>query len=398
MKNSLASKRVCMIAMASYPGDPRIRRQAEALDEAGYEVDILCRYSGKQPPKERIGNVTAYRIMNAPSRENKIFYFLQSIVFLAVAFFRLLILSITKRYKVIQAHNLPDYLIFTGVFHKIFGVKLILDIHDPSVDLFEEKWPGKKNKALKFLMAKAEKYSCKLADKLITVTNTCKERLVERGNPPDKITLILNTANEGLFEFNSERRFREITNGVKLIYHGTIAERFGLHNVISAMPILLKDVPDSILNIYGRYEGSYLIKLKNLVSDLNLSENVNLNGRINREQIPNLINNHDIGIVPYLQTDYMNLALPTKAFEYIATGLPLISTKLKDLYETFDDSCITYVEDSDSQQFAGAISFICFNPGLSKNRVEAAYQKLSEISGKVMKERYISLYDSLIYN
>lgn len=398
MKNNVVPKRICMIAMASYPGDPRIRRQAEALDEAGYEVDILCRYSGKQPPKERIGNVTAYRIMNAPSRENKIFYFLQSIVFLAVAFFRLLILSITKRYKVIQAHNLPDYLIFVGVFHKIFGVKLILDIHDPSVDLFEEKWPGKKNKALKFLMAKAEKYSCKLADKLITVTNTCKERLVERGNPPDKITLILNTANEGLFEFNRERRFREITNGVKLIYHGTIAERFGLHNVISAMPILLKDVPDSILNIYGRYEGSYLIKLKNLVSDLNLSENVNLNGRINREQIPNLINNHDIGIVPYLQTDYMNLALPTKAFEYIATGLPLISTKLKDLYETFDDCCITYVEDSDSQQFAGAISFICFNPGLSKNRVEAAYQKLSEISGKVMKERYISLYDSLIYN
>ncbi len=396
MKNNLASKRVCMIAMASYPGDPRIRRQVEALDEAGYEVDVLCRYSGKQPPKQKFGNVTAYRIMNAPSRENKIFYFLQSIVFLAVAFFRLLILSITKRYKVIQAHNLPDYLIFVGVFHKIFGIKLILDIHDPSVDLFEEKWPGKKNKALKFLMSKAEKYSCKLADKLITVTNTCKERLVERGNPPDKITLILNTANEGLFEFNSERQFREIKNGVKLIYHGTIAERFGLHNVISAMPILLKDLPDSILNIYGRYEGSYLMKLKNLVSDLNLSENVNLNGRINREQIPDLINDHDIGIVPYLQTDYMNLALPTKAFEYIATGLPLVSTKLKDLYETFDDNCITYVEESDSKQIAGAISFICSNPVLSKNRADAAYQKLSEISGKVMKDRYISLYDSLI--
>ncbi|MCH7771810.1 MAG: glycosyltransferase family 4 protein [Bacteroidetes bacterium] len=385
-----------MIAMASYPGDPRIRRQAEALDEAGYEVDVLCRYSGKQPPKERIGNVTAYRIMNAPSRENKIFYFLQSIVFLAVAFFRLLILSITKRYKVIQAHNLPDYLIFAAILHKVFGVKLILDIHDPSVDLFEEKWPGKKNKALKFLMAKAEKYSCKLADKLITVTNTCKEKLVERGNPPDKITLILNTANEGLFEFNSERRFREITSGVKLIYHGTIAERFGLHNVISAMPILLKDVPDSILNIYGRYEGSYLIKLKNLVSDLNLSENVNLNGRINREQLPDLINNHDIGIVPYLQTDYMNLSLPTKAFEYIAAGLPLVSTKLKDLYETFDDNCIKYIDESDPKQIAGAISFICSNPTLTRDIVNTAYRKLSEISGIVMKRRFIQTYDSLI--
>jgi len=396
MNKKVNPKTVCMIAMASYPGDPRIRREAEALAEAGYEVDVLCRYSGNQPSKEKIGNVTAYRIMNAPSRENKFYYFFQSIVFLLISFYRLLILFIYNRYKVIQIHNLPDYLIFAAIPFKLFGTKLILDIHDPSVDLFEEKWPGKKNEILKFILAKAEKYSCKFADKLITVTNTCKEKLVERGNQQDKITLILNTANEDLFRFNYERQFRKITSGVKIIYHGTIAKRFGIHNVISAFPILLKDIPDSIFNIYGPYEGSYLLYLNKLISDLGLSENVNLNGIITREQIPGIINQHDIGIVPYLQTNYMNLALPTKAFEYIASGLPVISTKLKDLYETFDDNCITYVEDSDSQQIARAVTFICSNPDLSKNRVQAAHNKLSNISGKVMMDRYIYLYDSLI--
>jgi len=306
-------------------------------------------YAGIQE-KQKFGNVTAYRIMNAPPRENKIIYFLQSILFLIVAFFRLLPLSIKRKYKVIQAHNLPDYLIFAGVFHKIFGVKLILDIHDPSVDLFEEKWPGKKNKALKFLMSKAEKYSCKLSDHLFTVTNTCKERLVERGNPSNKITLILNTADEGFFNFNDKREFKKINKGVKIIYHGTITERFGLHNVIVAMPYLLKDIPGSVFDIYGIYDSSYFKKLERLVNDLELSENVNLNGKVVREQIPELINNHDMGIVPYLQTDYMNLALPTKAFEYIAMGLPLVSTKLKDLYETFDDNCIKYVDESDPKQ------------------------------------------------
>jgi glycosyltransferase involved in cell wall biosynthesis len=384
-----------MIAMASYPGDPRIRRQVEALDDAGYEVDVLCRYSGEQPPKEKFGNITAYRIMHAPPRENKIVYFLQSVLFLIVAFFRLLPLSIKRKYKVIQAHNLPDYLVFAGLFHKIFGVKLLLDIHDPSVDLFEEKWPGKKNRALKFLMAKAEKYSCRLSNHLFTVTNTCKERLVERGNPPQKITLILNTANEGLFKFNSEREFRKIKSGVKILYHGTIAERFGTHNVIVAMPYLLKEIPDSVLNIYGRYEGSYLTKLERLVKDLELSGNVNLNGKVVREEIPELINNHDVGIVPYLKTDYMNLALPTKAFEYIAMGLPLVSTKLKDLYETFDDNCIKYVDESDPKQIAGAILFLCSNPSVSENFVQTSYRKLSEISGAVMKKRFIKTYEQL---
>lgn len=396
MGNKAKVKKVCMIAMASYPGDPRIRREAEALEEAGYEVDVLCRYSGNQPTKEKFGRITAYRIMNAPQRDNRIVYLLQSFIFLVVAFFYLLVLSINKRYYIIQAHNLPDYLIFAAAIHKLFGVKLILDIHDPSVDLFEEKWPGKKNKVLKFLLAKAERYSCKLADNIITVTNTCKERLVERGNAPEKITLILNTANEDLFRFNNQRSFKEIKAGLRIMYHGTIAERFGLHNVIEAMPILLKEVPGSVLNIYGRSEGNYFAKLNNLISKLKLENNVKLNGIIFREDIPEEIKNHDIGIVPYLKTDYMSLALPTKAFEYIATGLPLVSTRLKDLSETFDDSCITYIEDSEAQKIAEAILFVCFNPETVKKRVGNAYQKLSDISGKVMKDRIVSLYNGLV--
>ena len=153
------NKVVCMVAMASYPGDPRVRRQAEALEQKGYEVDVLCRYSGDQPPKEKFGNVTAYRIMHAPPQENKVKYLLQSFIFVIVAFIKLLLLSFKRKYSIIQVHNLPDYLVFVGVLHKLFGAKLILDIHDPSVDLFEEKWPGKRNRIIKYFVKKAEKYS-----------------------------------------------------------------------------------------------------------------------------------------------------------------------------------------------------------------------------------------------
>ena len=92
----------------------------------------------------------------------------------------------------------------------------------------------------------------------------------------------------------------------------------------------------------------------------------------------------------------MNLALPTKAFEYIAMGLPLVSTKLKDLYETFDDNCIKYVEKSNPKQIADAITYLSSNPAVSKNLVTSSYRKLSEISGVVMKERFIQIYNELI--
>ena len=388
-------KRVCMIALSSYPQDPRIRRQAEALDEAGYEVDILCRYYRDQPSKEKLGRITAYRIMHAPPQENMIKYSLQSGIFLIVAFIRLLLLSFKRKYSVIQAHNLPDYLVFAGVLHKLFGVKLILDIHDPSFDLFEEKWPGKRNRIIKYFVRIVEKFSCKLSYRLITVTNTCKERLVERGNPPDKITLMLNTANENIFVFNNGREFNVINEGVKILYHGTIARRFGLHNAIRAMKILIKDVPNAILNIYGIYENSYRNKLEKIVEELELADIVKLNEVVMREQIPELISNNDIGIVPYLQTDYMNLALPTKVFEYVAAGLPVVSTRLKDLYKTFDSSSITYVETDKPEEIAKAIIFLCHHPTERKQQIITAKQKLSGISGLVMKKRFVALYDEL---
>jgi len=395
MNNNHHPKRVCMIAMSSYPIDPRIRRQAEALDEAGYEVDILCRNSGDQPSKEKFGNVTAYRIMNAPRQDSKIKYFMQSIIFLFVAFFRLVFLSIKRKYLVIQVHNLPDYLIFAGLLHKIFGAKLILDIHDPSVDLFDEKWPGKKNKILKYFVKKLEQYSCKVADHLITVTKTCKERLIERGNQTDKITLILNTAEEKLFKFN-HRDFKVISRGVKLLYHGRIAESLGLHNAVLAMQYLIEEIPDSVLDIYGAYESGYRAKLENLIIKLGVSNNVNLHGRINQKQIPPLIYSHDIGVVPYFNTSYLHLCLPTKVFEYISSGLPVIATKSEELYSTMKGNGITFIENGSPKELSEAIIFLCLNPTKRKDLVATASQTILKISGNVMKKRYIELIDNMI--
>ncbi len=391
-------KRICMIALAYYPLDSRIRREAEALESAGYEVDILCGSMGKQPKVESFGNITAYRIMNLPPQENPRAYMLQSLLFIILAFFRLQVLAIKKKYRLIQTHNLPDYLIFASVIQKLFGVKLLLDIHDPSVELFEEKWPGKKNRILLRLVRIAERLSCNLSNHLITVTNECKNRLVSRGNPAGKISIIMNTADESTFSFNKEREFRKITEKVKILYHGTVAKRFGLHNAIEAMEYLLKDIPGSVFNIYGIYEKSYRIKIEKLVKKLKLENSVTLNDKVSMEQIPGLINTHDIGIVPYLKTGFMNLALPTKAFEYIASGLPVVSTKTYELVNTFDEKCITYADDSKPEEIAEAIKKLCLNPEVAKQQVVLAYQALSKISGSIMKKRYVELIDDIIYD
>jgi len=395
--NVTKKKVVCMVAMASYPGDPRIRRQAEALEEAGYEVDILCRHSSSsiQPKVEKFGKVTAYRIMDAPRQESMIKYLMISTIFFIVALFKIQPLYLKRRYTMIQAHNMPDHLIFIGIIQKLFGVYLILDIHDLTVELFEEKWPGAKKLFLKSFVKFIENISCKFADRVMTVTQTCKERLITRGVPKEKITLVLNTPNDDIFKFQPDRNYKKISENARLIYHGSVAERFGLHIAIDAMSIISKKIPGSKLFIYGGYNTSYGKSLIEKIKTLQMEESIILNGIISRDKIPDLLYNSDIGLVPYLRNDYMNLALPTKAFEYIATGLPVVSSLLDDLSKTFSQDSISYIRENDPQQLAEKVIELCSNPDKRMNQALNAYDEMKLISGRVMADRYVSLVDSL---
>lgn len=391
MSSNLRTKRICMLAMSTYPDDPRIRREAEALINAGIEVDIICMRGDSQKSKEIIHGVSIYRIIKYAQQEKILKYAIQSIFFIIISFFWLQKLNIKRKYRVIQAHNLPDYLIFVGIWQKFFGAKLVLDIHDPSVELFEEKWPNNRHKFFLKLLTTIEKYSFKIADHIITVTETCKNNFIKRGSSANKITLVLNTADENIFKFHKNREFKVISDKATILYHGTIANRFGLHNAVKAIKIVQKYVPGTILNLYGGYEESYRMKLEQIISELEIKEFVNLHGSVKMEDIPGLIAKHDFGIVPYLNTKFMNLALSTKAFEYIMCGIPVIATRLDELSNTLNDKCITYVDDSKPEGFAEAIRSLCADPLKRKLQTEIAFQSIQQISGNVMKKRYVDL-------
>ena len=397
MSSNLKTKKICMLAMSTYPNDPRIRREAEALRDEGIKVDIICMYKENQSKIEDLGGITAYRIFKYSRQEKIIKYIVQSILFMVIAFFKLQVLSIKHKYQVIQAHNLPDYLIFIGIIQKLFGTKLIIDIHDPSVELFEEKWHGKEKKVLLKILKLLEMFSLKVSDHIITVTETCKKNLVKRSNPEKKITLVLNTADENIFKFNEKRDFKIINKGAKLLYHGTIANRFGIHNAIKAIKLVQKDIPGTVLDIYGSYENLYRRELDDLIQELDVGNLVNLNGIIRLDNIPDLIKMHDIGIVPHLDTKFNNLGLPTKAFEYVFCGIPVISTKFDELSDILDNTCITYVNSGTAEGFAAAIKKLCLDPVLRKSQTELAYKKVQKISGKVMKDRYVELIKNLSF-
>jgi glycosyltransferase involved in cell wall biosynthesis len=384
-----------MITQSPYPQDSRPRKQAELLAAKGFQVDIICR-AKNQPKFEKFGNVTVYRVMKYGGSEKMHNYIIESSLFFMLAFLKLQSLYVKRKYNLIQIHNMPNYHIFTALLQKILKVPLILDLHDLTVELFEIKWPGKKHVFLKTVDKLIERISCRFANALITVTEGCKERLVERGNPPEKITIIYNSANQNIFRFDYERKFSRINEGAKLLYHGTVAKRFGIHIAIDAMAKLINYIPGSKLFIYGRYFQSYKDELESQIKMLKLSDVVFLYERISLEECFIQIKEADIGIVPYVNSDYGKIGLSNKTFEYAASGLPVIASRLPSFKSIFGENCIEYAEPENPSDFADKIIKLCKNPERRKEQTFNAYQAVSGISGEVMDNRYFNLISKLI--
>lgn len=391
------NKNICMITQSPYPTDPRVRRQAEKLEKEGYNIDILCVDISNSPKVETYGPVTAYRILKYIRHEDQLNYFIFSIKFFLASFIKLQTLYREKKYALIQVHNMPDYHIFIGFIQKIFfRVPLVLDIHDLTVDLFQEKWASKKTKYILPLIEFIEKISCGFADQVLTVTQECVNILIKRGIKKEKIALILNSADEELFEFEENREFKVIKSGLKLFYHGTIADRFGIHIVIKALPFIIDKIPQTKLILYGKYDPSYKKYISGLISELKLENSVEFNYTVSIEKIIELMKTIDIGVVPYVASNYMHLALSTKAFEYVASGLPVVSSRLRSMESIFRESSVSFFEPGDSLDFANKVTELCENPQLRKKQIISAYEDLQKISWKVVSNKYSNIISQLI--
>lgn len=390
-KNSFP-KKVLMIAQSTYDYDARIIRYCNALKEVGIQSDVICFRYGNHKSFDDYDGINVYRIIDYTDKESIARYILFSIRFLIAAFFKTISLHRKNNYSLIHVHNMPDYLVFAALYPKLKGVPVFLDIHDLTIELFKEKWSKKKFNLFKPFLFFFERISCNFADHIITVTKECVEKLAGRGIKEDKISLIMNAPDDNLFTFD-DLRFRK--NGIdktfRMLYHGTLAKRFGLHHVVEALKIVTNFYPNVEFHIYGNNESDYAKELKDLTISLGISEKVIINKSIPHHKVNEMIKNYDLGIVTYEPTEYMHLAFPTKAGEYALTGLPMIITELEAIKTIFNIKSVIFIKTPEKQSLATHIIDLIVDKNKRKNMAESAARDINLVRWTRMKEKYITL-------
>lgn len=359
-----------MVVHQDYFGDARVMGYAESLYKVGSQVDVLCVRGQTLPPSNQNNGVRVYTIPIGHKRGNPIRYLFEYGMSFLLFNIWLLILYFRNYYDVIHVHNLPDLLIITALIPKLFGSKLILDIHDPMPELFMAKYHKPANHILVKLLSIEERLSAKLANVIITVNMDCKKNLVTRGTPADKIVIVRNLPDPAIFKREKYKEELALNHTqFILIYPGTIAQRYSLDVAISALSQLHKKIPQIQLIIIGEWTD-YATELLNLAEQLGVSQFVKMKPPIPRDHVPLEIAHADIGIYTARSSPHMDIAVPGKILEYALMGIPVIASRLRALENLFTESSILFFESGNDSQFAGCVLELFENPARREELVQ----------------------------
>jgi glycosyltransferase involved in cell wall biosynthesis len=335
--------KIAMVVFSYYPSDPRVRREAEALADSGMCVDVICLRDRHELKKELVNGVRVYRLPLQRRRAGKLSYIWQYAFFMLLSFIALSVLYIYKHYRIVHVHNMPDVLAFCALIPKLFGSGLILDLHDPMPEVFISKYSISNNHPVIRLLRFCQYISVGFADLVLTVNEACRELFISYGCPEEKIHVIMNSPQESIFHISTQKNeSNDRTNKYVVMYHGTIVERNGLGVALKAIARISNKIPNLIFEVYG--DGDFTQQFLHLVGKLHLEDVVRYHGHVSAEVIATSMKYIDVGLIPCTASIHWEYAIPTRVFEYLCMGKPVIAPKTKGILDYFDDTSMFFYE------------------------------------------------------
>ena len=244
--------RVAIVVHAVYPGDPRVRRQSDALIEAGHEVDLFCLRGPGEPAEEADGPM---RILRLPvSRVFRGFagHVAEYLAFAGLAAVRLAREHRRRGYALVQVATVPDFLAFSAVPVKLTGVPLLLDLHEDMPEFFRDRFAHPLLRPLHPLVGGSARAAAAAATELITVHDPLRQLSISRGVAPGRIHVVMNSADTRLFDPAAHPRRSFMADGeLRLVHHSNLQRIYGLDVAIEAVSLLDPGTVPYRLDVYG---------------------------------------------------------------------------------------------------------------------------------------------------
>lgn len=398
--DGLPGKRAAVVVFSHYPTDPRPRRAAETLVQLGMEVEVISLLSNSAEPRRATCNgVRIGRLPLKNWRGGKFAYCFQYGGFITAVFFILAARSLFRRYDLVHVHNMPDVLVFTALVPKLLGAKVLLDLHDPMPELMMSITGATDRGLYVRLLRQLEKLSVGFADLVITVNAACKTLFSMRSCAPDKVSVVMNAPDESIFQYRdampAQRVDASVGRSFVLMYHGSLVERHGLDLAVQALAEVKRSIPAAELRVYGA-RTPFLEKVMNSLQGTELQEAVRYFGVQKLEQVVEAIRECDVGIIPNRRSIFTAINTPTRIFEYLSQGKPVIAPAAPGIQDYFQQGELIYFELGSADDLAEKIKYAFFNPEEVSLTVKRGQKIYLDHKWSSERARFVSLVKKLV--
>ena len=304
---------------------------------------------------------------------------------------------------------------YAGVWYKrLRRVPLVIEIRDI--------WPesmgavGAKIPSLAYwVLEKIEKAMYRTCDRLVTVGEGYEARLIEKGMPKDKISIVMNGTDLAVYKLQPKNEALLEKYGLKdrfvVSYIGTVGMACGLEVVLEAAEVL--DRINRIDRIEGEKEnnpedpvnpvrkeivfvivgdGAHREKLEAEAKKRGLT-NVVFTGRQSKESMPDWINASDASLVHLKKTELFTTVMPSKIFESAGCKKPIVmgvDGYAKKLVMEAEAGLDMTPEDAES--LVECVKKLASDPGLCTRLGENGYERIARVHNRDQQaEEYLDI-------
>ena len=230
------------------------------------------------------------------------------------------------------------------------------------------------------------------ADAVLTVSDPLAARFADAGFPVKRIQPIRYGFDPEIFK----PKPTPVNPTPTVVMHGSFDHHhLGpiVHDAICYAATKLKAVTFKFVGP----RTSALESLLNRVEDLAPNVSIESTGFVDYERMADHLADASVGIVPYEESRGTHSAFVAKAVEYLAMGLPVVSTRLEGLASYFRDEPMIQFTDFDGIEFGKAIVQIIEREPISADARSSIAKKVhAELSWDAIAKRAIGFVESTI--
>ena len=273
-------------------------------------------------------------------------------------------LLIRHRYKVVHAHE--ESVFWCRFLKPLFRFNLVYDMHS-SLPQQLENFKFTTSRLLIGTFKALEDSCLGAATAVITICPDLRDYVNQSGFDPDRHLLIENSIFDDVRVKSASGRHQAIpahapvrfSPGEKMVlYAGTFEAYQGIEILVEAFARAVKRVPEARLLLVGGTDEQ-VARIRHLADSLGLGERCVLTGRVPKTAALAYTQSAQVLVSPRIH----GTNTPLKIYEQLASGRPLVATRIWSHTQVLDDS-VCFLADPDADSFAeGLVAALTDEPG-----------------------------------